>query len=66
MYEEFEFLRSFPLDLCSDRAAEALSLSGRSGPETKGFFKSVLPPIVEVVTDVACRGMDLAIGDIFK
>lgn len=42
------------------------SLSGKSGPETKGFFKSILPPNVEVVTDDACRGVDLAIGDIFK
>lgn len=42
------------------------SLSGKSGPETKGFFKSVLQPKVEVVADDACRGEDLAIGGIFK
>lgn len=42
------------------------SLSGKTGPETKGFFKSVLQPKVEVVADDACRGEDLAIGGIFK
>lgn len=42
------------------------SLSGKSGPETKGLFKSVVPPKVEVVADNACCRVDLAMGNIFK
>lgn len=44
----------------------SLSLSGKRGPETKGLFKSVVPPKVEVVADNACCRVDLAMGDIFR
>lgn len=52
--------------MVTEQRKHSLSLYGNGGPETKGLFKSVVPPKVEVVADNACCRVDLAMGDIFE